>query len=188
MNQLVNIRQMTVNDVELLKEVCIQTYSSNFSHHWEPGGLEGYIDDVFGHDVLLDELQDNDTDYYVAYLEEKPVAFLKLTRSPRIGAEKKPEDIELDKLYVLPECKGMQIGKKLMDLAFSISTAEKRQRFWVVVLESNLPAIAFYEKLGFRFHSKLRIHYPLFKEERRPALRMCLELFHASQRDMSAGC
>ena len=34
----------------------------------------------------------------------------------------------------------------------------------------------FYEKLGFRFHSRLRIHYPYFKEEHRPALRMLRDL------------
>jgi ribosomal protein S18 acetylase RimI-like enzyme len=86
------------------------------------------------------------------------------------------EDVELDKLYVLPECKGMQIGKKLMDLALNMARQENRKRYWLVVLASNAPAIAFYEKLGFRFHSRLRIHYPYFKEEHRPALRMLRDL------------
>lgn len=176
MDQAVSIRQMTIDDIELLREVCIQTYSRNFSHHWEPGGLEGYNEDVFGEEVLLEELQDNETRYYVAYLGQEPVAFMKLVASPRIGSEKMKEDIELDKLYVLPECKGMQVGKQLMDLAFRIAAEEKKKRFWLVVLESNQPAIGFYEKLGFRYHSRVTIHYPLFREERRPALRMSLEL------------
>lgn len=181
MDQAISIRQMTANDVEHLKEVCIQTYSLNFSHHWEEGGLGGYVEDVFGHDVLLEELQDEDILYHVAYIGEDPVAFMKLVRSPQVAAVKMPEDIELDKLYVLPDRKGMQIGRKLMDLAFDLAASENRKRCWLVVLESNTPAIAFYERLGFRFHSKLSIHYPLFKEERRPAFRMSLELLQSGK-------
>ncbi|MBO9634509.1 MAG: GNAT family N-acetyltransferase [Chitinophagaceae bacterium] len=191
MYQAISIRQMTVNDAVLLNSVCIQTYSLNFSHHWEEGGLEGYVEDVFGHDMLLEELQDSDILYYVAFINEEPVAFMKLVRSPEIAAVKMTEDIELDKLYVLPDRKGMQIGRKLMDFAFELAARENRQRCWLVVLESNTPAISFYERLGFRFYSRLSIHYPLFKEERRPALRMCLELppqRDMPQRDMNAVC
>lgn len=174
--QTVSIRQMTIGDLALLNEVCCETYARNFHYHWEPGGLELYLEDVFGLDVLEEELQDDNTGYYIANIGDKPVAFMKLIRSPRVNGEIMEEDIELDKLYVLPEYKGMQVGKKLMELAFKIASEENRKRYWLVVLESNQPAISFYEKLGFCFHSRLSIHYPFFKEDRRPALRMLKSL------------
>lgn len=170
------IRQMTIDDLAHLKEVCCDTYSQNFYYHWEPGGLENYMDDVFGLDILEEELKEDSTQYYVSYLDNKPVAFMKLVKGPVVAGLRMNDDIELDKLYVLPECKGMQIGKQLMDLSFSIAAAENRKRYWLVVLESNESAIKFYQKLGFHHHSRLSIHYPLFKEERRPALRMLKEL------------
>jgi ribosomal protein S18 acetylase RimI-like enzyme len=170
------IQQMSVKDVLLLNEVCCEIYARNFHHHWEPGGLELYLEDVFGLDLLLEELQEDSAQYYIATIGDQPVAFMKLVRSPQVNGEKMENDIELDKLYVLPECKGMQVGKKLMDLSLAIARKEERKRYWLVVLESNKPAIAFYEKLGFSFHSRLSILYPFFKEEHRPALRMLKSL------------
>ncbi len=172
----VSIRQMTIDDLLLVNEVCCETYTRNFHDHWEPGGLDLYLEDVFGLDLLQEELQEDSAQYYTAYVGDRPVAFMKLVRSPQVNGEKMEEDVELDKLYVLPECKGMQIGKKLMELALNMAREENRKRYWLVVLESNTPAIAFYEKLGFRFHSRLSILYPFFKEEHRPALRMLKDL------------
>jgi ribosomal protein S18 acetylase RimI-like enzyme len=48
--------------------------------------------------------------------------------------------------------------------------------FWLDVIDKNEPAIAFYEKAGFRKHSGLRVGYPKFKEELRGIWQMAVKV------------
>ena len=84
--------------------------------------------------------------------------------------------LELDKIYILPKFKGMKIGKKLLGLAFGIAKNFKRQTLWLAVIDTNIEAISFYEKSGFKFHSKTFLEYPKFKEELKGMWRMYIEV------------
>ena len=84
--------------------------------------------------------------------------------------------IELDKIYILPQLKGMQIGKRLLDVAFDIAKSHKKEIFWLSVIDTNREAISFYEKAGFKFHSKTQLNYPKFKEELKGMWRMYFEV------------
>ena len=47
---------------------------------------------------------------------------------------------------------------------------------YLCVIDTNLPAMAFYQKLGFRYHSKTTLDASLFKEELKGMNRMYLDL------------
>jgi diamine N-acetyltransferase len=70
----------------------------------------------------------------------------------------------------------MKIGKRLLDVAFNIAGSAKKEIFWLSVIDTNREAISFYEKAGFKFHSKTKLSYPKFKEELKGMWRMYLEL------------
>lgn len=46
---------------------------------------------------------------------------------------------------------------------------------FLCVIDTNTAAMAFYEKLGFQYHSKTRLETPSFKEQLRGMHRMILE-------------
>ena len=138
----IDIRLMQPENLGLLHAICCDAYSQNFAHHWEEGGLENYLGDVFGIEKLRTELLNNGIQYYVAFVEEQPVAFMKLNLASNLPGLATEEGIELDKVYLLPATE----------------------------------AISFYEKIGFKLHSQLRINYPKFKEELKGMWRMFFEL------------
>lgn len=74
----IDIQLMQSENLQLLHAICCDAYSQNFAHHWEEGGLENYLDDVFGVEKLKIELLNNSIQYYVAFSEDQPVAFMKL--------------------------------------------------------------------------------------------------------------
>ena len=79
-------------------------------------------------------------------------------------------------MYILPQFQGMKIGKRLLDVAFDIANSHRKEIFWLSVIDTNREAISFYEKAGFKFHSKTRLDYPRFREELKGMWRMSFEL------------
>jgi len=57
--------------------------------------------------------------------------------------------LEVQRIYVLREYKGKQIGKLLMQKAIEIGKSNNLNYIWLGVWENNINAIKFYEKLGF---------------------------------------
>ena len=172
----IEIIRMKVSDLRMLHIICCEAYSQNFHHHWEEGGLENYLHKVFGIDILEKELADEKFQYYVAFKNKEPVAFMKLNLFSNIPGLDINKGTELDKIYVLPMFKGMKIGKQLLELAFNIARNTKKEMLWLAVIDTNLEAISFYQKAGFKFHSKTVVGYPKFKKELEGMWRMYFEV------------
>jgi diamine N-acetyltransferase len=171
-----DIQQLKLSDLTTLHKICCEAYCQNFADHWEDGGLEYYINKVFGIETLKSELSDKNIQYYAAFINKEPVAFMKINLFSNLPDLDKEKGLELDKVYILPQFKGMKIGKRLLDIAFDIAKREKKEIFWLSVIDTNKEAISFYEKVGFQFHSKTRLEYPKFKEELKGMWRMYFEL------------
>lgn len=176
MSQAITIRLMGPEDLDTLHLICREAYSRNFQHHWNEGGLEGYLEKVFGRAILAAELSDPHIRYYVAFQEGTPVAFIKINLNSNLPGAPAEEGVELDKVYILPGCQGLKIGASLVDLVFREARAMDKVVCWLAVLDTNKPAIAFYERYGFRFHSTTRVGYPGFREELRGMWRMRVEI------------
>jgi ribosomal protein S18 acetylase RimI-like enzyme len=172
MEDLITTRLMRPADLHTLRSICIDAYSQNFGHHWTEGGLAEYLDKVFAADGMARELADPQIRYYVAFMADEPVAFMKLNLYSNLPGAPQENGIELDKLYILPDCKGQKIGARMMELAFGVAEMTGKDSFWLAVIDTNAPAIAFYEKYGFRFHSTTRVSYPKFREELKGMWRM----------------
>ncbi|MEP6951750.1 MAG: GNAT family N-acetyltransferase [Ginsengibacter sp.] len=167
---------MKLSDLATLHNVCCEIYSQNFHEHWNEGGLEQYMNRVFGVDTLEIELTDRNIQYYMAFIKPGPVAFMKINLFSNLPGLDMGKGIELDKIYISPQFKGMKIGKRLLETAFDIANGTKKEIFWLSVIDTNQEAISFYEKAGFKFHSKTELSYPKFKEELKGMWRMYLEL------------
>ena len=176
MTQNIEIKQQKLCDVDLLHKFCCEVYSQNFSSHWNEGGLEDYLEKVFGTGSLKAELSGSSVQYYMAFANQEPVGFMKLnlwSNLPGLDIEK---GMEIDKVYILQEFKGMKIGKRLLDVAFDIAKINTKEICWLSVIDTNLEAISFYEKAGFKFHSRTLLNYPKFREELKGMWRMYLEI------------
>ena len=173
----ITIRLMQPADLDMLQTICRSAYSENFGHHWQKDGLPEYLEKVFGAGTLAAELADPHIRFYVAFRAAvEPVAFMKLNLHSNLPGAPPEKGIELDKLYILPDCKGQRIGARMMDLAFRVAETADKEDFWLAVIDTNTPAIAFYEKYGFRFHSTTRVSYPKFREELKGMWRMRAEI------------
>ncbi|HEV8081772.1 MAG TPA: GNAT family N-acetyltransferase [Chitinophagaceae bacterium] len=176
MTTSIETRLMHPHDLVCLHKICCEAYSQNFYQHWEPAGLENYLENVFGINVLKNELDCTEIRYHVAIIKHEPVAFMKLNLSSNLPNHNPEAGIELEKIYILPQFKRKKIGKKLLDLAFEIAGINNKEILWLAVIDTNIEAIAFYERAGFTFHNKTHVNCPKFKQELKGMWRMYFDL------------
>lgn len=76
---------------------------------------------------------------------------------------------ELDRIAVLPECRGKGVAQKLFAALVKAAKAEykknksKLRKLYLLTHASNIRAHKFYEKLGFKHETTLKNHY--YKKE-----------------------
>ena len=169
------LKRASLEDINELKKICIDAYSVNFHNHWNEGGLKWYLDKEFSITRLKRDLRDKNINYYLINSKEKTVGFVKTKNNslPNLPIE---DGIEIEKIYVLPAFKGMGIGKLTVNEIIKKTKELGKKILFLCVLDTNKDAITFYEKLGFKFHSKTTLDIPYFKDELKGMKRMYLEM------------
>ena len=90
--------------------------------------------------------EDSNAESVIGYLEDRPVAFAIFFHNYSTFLGKK--GLYLEDLFVLPESRGMGIGKQMLKYLAKIAIKRDCGRFEWSVLDWNQPAIKFYENLG----------------------------------------
>ena len=103
---------------------------------------------------MLKEINTKGSTFFIAYLNEKPVAYLKINIGEAQTEKQGNDSLEIQRIYVLSECKGKRIGSLLMKLAEEEAKKANLKRIWLGVWEHNEGAIAFYTKKGYKNFSQ----------------------------------
>jgi GNAT superfamily N-acetyltransferase len=159
-----NVSIAPVYDAGLLHDICTRAYSENFAHHWYPGGLDYYLGHTFAPHLIAAELKGDDVYYFVAFVDGEPAGFMKIKLFE--------ENMEVDKLYMLPAYKGRKIGQQFMQLAVKMARDRGYTEIILFVLAVNTPAIGFYEHWGFQKVVETRLIYPYFRTDMNAAWKM----------------
>ena len=169
------LKKASLEDVYELRQICIKGYSIYFGDHWNENGLEWYLNKQFGDGKLESDLNDKNIDYYLIYKKNSLAGFIKVNNNSIPNSLFKDAS-ELEKMYLLPKYKGLGIGKKALSKVIKITQERGKRILFLDVLDTNKDAFAFYELLGFKFHSSTRLQLPYFKDELKGLNRMFLEL------------
>jgi len=169
------LKKAMINDLLDLQEICKSAYSQHFADHWTDNGLALHLEYQYGKKRLIADLGNLDIDYYFIQVNDENIGFLKVKYQ---SAEEfsSIDNCELEKIYILPKYSGQGIGKKALSIIIQQVREKGKKLLFLCVIDTNESAIAFYEKLGFDFHSTTRIDAPFFREELRGMNRMVLEL------------
>lgn len=137
------------NELNALREICIQTFSETYRHLNTEANFKKYIQTNFSNKQLLKELQDKNSFIYFIKEKNTTIGYLKLNINEAQSENQGSNAIEIERIYTLKEHFGKNAGK--MMIAFTIEKGKelKKEFMWLGVWENNTRAIAFYEKHGF---------------------------------------
>ena len=149
LEQASEISKVTINEVELLRNISVQTFTETFAHQNSESDMRKYVSENLSIEQLTKELNTKGSSFYFLNLNSDVIGYLKINTGKAQTELKNDISLEIERIYIKQEFHGKNIGKQLLDKAIEIAKEHHYQYIWLAVWELNLKAIAFYKKHSF---------------------------------------
>lgn len=145
----IEIRKVTIFHLEEIQKISIQTFKETFASVNTPENIANYLQESFNTEQLTGELNNANSQFYIAYLEAEVVGYLKINFGDAQTEAISKNALELQRIYVLQNFHGKNIGQLLLDQVKKIAQNTGVDFIWLGVWEENHRALHFYTKNGF---------------------------------------
>lgn len=149
MGSVVAIVRAQETDIPALSNLCADTFRETFSHDNTEEELQAFFDEAYNHDVLKRELDHDESETYLAYVDDVLAGYLKINWGDAQTERKLENAFEVQRIYVLKEYHGQGVGKALLEKALRIAESGNFSWAWLGVWEKNYKAQHFYTQYGF---------------------------------------
>ena len=143
------IRPASPLDLAALQAIGRKTFEEAFAANNSKENLAAYLEEGFSKEKLEAELQNENSRFYFALQKEEIIGYLKVNLGDAQSEKQDPNALEIERIYVLQQYHGKQVGVFLYEQALAIAKARKAPYIWLGVWEENPRAIRFYQKQGF---------------------------------------
>ncbi|AOF54045.1 GNAT family N-acetyltransferase [Rodentibacter caecimuris] len=147
-NQL-NIRKLTLNDLESLQTLGKQTFFETFVGTCSDEDMQHYLENSFNLTQLESELKNEEMHFYVAEQQGEMLGYLKVNFGAAQTELQDPSAVEIQRIYVLNQYHGKGVGQVLYRKALKLAEQHQADYIWLGVWEHNYKAQNFYRKNGF---------------------------------------
>jgi GNAT superfamily N-acetyltransferase len=165
---MITIHPCSTTDIPLLSEVATAAYLAHYTYLWHDNG-EYYVNMSFSPDRFKQEMADTNARFYLIYLENEAVGFLKLNLDKGIDHYSADFALELERIYILPKATGQGVGKKVMDFVLDIARNRQKSLVWLKSMDSS-KALPFYQRHGFQIQGSALLDFAPMKDKYRNIL------------------
>lgn len=144
-----NTRKCTIEDLEILREISVETFKDTFEDQNSPENMKTYLDRAFSLKQLEKEIFNDCSEFYFIIMNEDIAGYLKLNTNEAQSETMGNDSLEVERIYVRRKFHKQGLGKSLINKAIDIAREQSKEKIWLGVWEKNENAIAFYEKMGF---------------------------------------
>ena len=145
----IEIRRLTGEDAGCLQQIGRKTFEETFSSSNSKENMEKYLEEGFSLSKLQGEIDDPNAEFYFSIQDNTIIGYLKLNIGQSQTEIKNDNSLEIERIYVLKEFQGQNIGQQLFEKALERAYVQKVDFIWLGVWEENRRAIQFYTKNGF---------------------------------------
>ena len=111
--------------------------------------MQNYLNENLSQEKLLEELKNNDSQFYFAEIDGEIAGYLKVNFGDSQTELKDNKSLEIERIYVVRDYHGKGIAQALYAKAIEIANSLDSEYIWLGVWEENARAISFYKKNGF---------------------------------------
>ena len=145
----ITIEQINNSHIAALQQIGRQTFSETFTESNSAENMAKYLEEAYSFEKLNEELNNQNSFFYFAILDEKVIGYLKLNLGESQTELKDNDALEIERIYVLKDFHGKKVGQILFDKAITIAKELQVAYVWLGVWEENKKALQFYTQNGF---------------------------------------
>ena len=145
----ITIEQINNSHIAALQQIGRQTFSETFTESNSAENMAKYLEEAYSFEKLNEELNNQNSFFYFAILDEKVIGYLKLNLGESQTELKDNDALEIERIYVLKDFHGKKVGQLLFDKVLTIAKELQVAYVWLGVWEENKKALQFYTKNGF---------------------------------------
>lgn len=145
----IKIDQINNSQIAALQQIGRQTFAETFAESNTAENMAKYLEEAYSHEKLSAELNDPNSVFYFAVMEDKVIGYLKLNFGASQTELKDNDALEIERIYVLKEFHGKKVGQLLFEKAIQVAKEQHVSYVWLGVWENNKRALQFYTKNGF---------------------------------------
>jgi diamine N-acetyltransferase len=164
----------TSQSLHTLQDIAINSYGDHYLYLWHDGGM-WYIDKCFSDSTLKEELSDSNAVFFLVYVDDELVGYLKLNINKALEGYTEQEALELERIYLLKSSSGKGIGKAVMDFTKQYAREKDKKVIWLKSMDSS-KSVNFYEQNGFIKCGEYKLDFEQMKEAFRGMFIMKLEI------------
>ena len=138
-----------VEDLAVLAQLSKRTFKEAFESENNPEDFKAYLNSAFGEDILLKELHDYNSSFFMVYQDSNLAGYIKLNEKGSQSDIKDGNSLEIERIYVLEGFQGQGIGAWMLGRIISMASDKSKNYVWLGVWERNTKAVKFYQRLGF---------------------------------------
>ena len=142
-------RICNIKDLEKLVDISRTTFDETFRAYNTEGNMKAYMDLSFSRDKLTKELENEESEFYFAYLNGSIIGYFKINSGRAQTDVYDKSSIELERFYLLKEFTGRNFGKQMLKKVINLAGKKNVKYIWLGVWEKNYRALYFYRKNGF---------------------------------------
>ena len=147
--ETIKIERVKPEDVNALQAISKTTFVETFASYNSEENMDRYLTESYSLQRLTAEIGNKDSEFYFARQGSLVVGYLKMNSGLLQTELKATNGIEIERIYVLKDYHGKQVGQMLYEWALQVAQDRKFDYVWLGVWEHNRRAIRFYEKNGF---------------------------------------
>ncbi|WP_298302253.1 GNAT family N-acetyltransferase [Hydrotalea sp.] len=143
------ILKVLLSELQQLAVLCRNTFYDTYHACNSASDMQLYLNTKLNDATIVEEWQNPDNDFFIAWLDNNPIGYCKLARHTQPDNLHFNAALEIARLYVINGYKNTGLGRQFIQLAKNVAKEHSCNRLWLIVWKQNKPAIAFYEKQGF---------------------------------------
>jgi diamine N-acetyltransferase len=146
---MISIRRATAADYKLLSEIGTRSVFESHGHSAPPAEFNLFLREKFSEEAFRAELDDPENIYHIILYDDVPAGYSKIRLNTGHPEMQQENVTKLERLYLLKEFYGLQLGAELMNHNVRFSKKHHQAGMWLNVWVENHRAFAFYKKQGF---------------------------------------
>lgn len=146
---MIEIKKISLAEVATLKNISIETFNDTFSEHNDPAYMEEFLNSQYTLEKMTAETKNPNSEFYFITMDSKLAGYLKLNYDSAQSETMDGNGLEIERIYVRKGFKRNGLGKKLLEKTIERANSLDSDFIWLGVWEDNIPALKFYEKMGF---------------------------------------